>query len=75
MKNMVVDIVASMTMVLTMKIEAARSFARLLNLLLKFKIINEQQCDRMVDYLTVKVLQADLKDKFNESFEDEDETI
>lgn len=57
---MVEDICANMMMVLIMRIEVARSLAKIAILLHKLRVIDHAKCDYLIDMLTVKVLQADL---------------
>jgi hypothetical protein len=63
---MVVDICESMTMVQTMKIESALIAARLLYLLFRLKVISEGFYHKSIDYLTVKSLQSQIKEKEND---------
>jgi len=48
-----------------MKIEKAQAAARLLLLLLKFKIISEKRYRKLVNYLTVKSLAYQMKEDTN----------
>jgi len=52
-------------MVPTMKIEKAQAAARLLFLLYKFKIISEKRYRKLVNYLTIKSLAYQMKEKTN----------
>jgi len=63
---MVVDICESMTMVQTMKIESALIAAKLLYLLMRLKVVSERFYLKSIDYLTVKSLQHQIKEKEND---------
>lgn len=69
---MIADVdMMSMMMVIHLRIEKAKAAARLFLLLHKLKLLSEKRYDKLIDYLTVKSLEYQLKEKIHDKpFED-----
>lgn len=69
----IVDVATINTMMSPdMRIEKAKAAARLFLLLHKLKLLSEKRYDKLIDYLTVKSLEYQLKERLHDKpFENE----